>query len=158
MIEFDIKIGSDDLYDFKLKHTYSSSSGIVGTTFGAVLIVLSFYKQSPLPLVLGLIVLFYQPVVLWINSKKQAILNNVYKKPLHVVIDDEGVTVSQDETETKCAWDDFRKAVSTTRSIILYNTGINAVIFPKKQLGDKKAEVIAAISRNMPPARVNIKE
>ena len=76
---------------------------------------------------------------------------------MHYVLDDTGVTVSQGELSESQGWENMVKAVSTTRSIILYTSGRNASIFPKAQLGDQKAELIEMISTHMPPGKVKIR-
>ena len=50
------------------------------------------------------------------------------------------------------------KARSTEQSIFLYTSKNSAWIFPKKDLGEKKYDIIEAISTHMPPSRVNIKQ
>ena len=52
----------------------------------------------------------------------------------------------------------YVKAVSTSKSIIVYTSAINATIFPKRELGDQKAALIQIISTHMPPSKVRIKE
>ena len=49
------------------------------------------------------------------------------------------------------------KAVSTGRSVILYTDRIHASIFPRKDLGERQAEVIAAICAHMPAKKVQIR-
>ena len=81
----------------------------------------------------------------------------MFQEPLHYLLDEEGLTVSQGEEEGNMAWTDMYKAVSTNKSIILYTSPVNATIFPKRDLGDKKMAVIEMISTHMPPAKVKIR-
>lgn len=155
-VEFDVKMNAGVLFDYMLHHTYTGSAGILGSAVGALGVVAFFMNGYPLYLILGVIILFYQPVSLWLRAKKQA-LNPVFKEPLHYKMTEEGVTVSQGETEQFQSWDDMYRAVSTGRSIILYTGRINASIFPRADLGQKQAEVIGMISTHMPPKKVNIR-
>ncbi|MBR4732094.1 MAG: YcxB family protein [Lachnospiraceae bacterium] len=157
MVETDIKITAADLYDYMLMHTYNSSSGIVGSTVGALLIVAAFLTQKWMLILAGAVILLYLPVTLYTKSKLQWNANTAFQKPLHYVLDDEGVTVSQGDVKESQSWDNMVKAVSTTRSIILYTSGRNASIFPKEQLGDQRAALIEIISTHMPPQRVKIR-
>ena len=157
MVETDIKITAADLYDYMLMHTYNSPSGIIGSTFGALCIVAAFMTQKWLMIIAGAVILLYLPVTLYTKSKLQWTANEAFQKPLHYVLNDEGVTVSQGEVSESQAWEDMVKAVSTTRSIILYTSGRNASIFPKGQLGDQTAALIEVISTHMPPAKVKIR-
>lgn len=157
MVETDIHVTAADLYDYMLMHTYNSASGIIGSTAGALCVVAAFLTQKWLMLVAGAIVLLYLPLTLWTKSKLQWSANEAFQKPLHYVLDDTGVTVSQGELSESQGWENMVKAVSTTRSIILYTSGRNASIFPKAQLGDQKAELIEMISTHMPPGKVKIR-
>lgn len=156
-VEFDVKITSGALYDYLLSHTYHSMSGLLGTMVGALLIVAFFMNMKPAFLIAGLVIILYLPWTLFIRSKQQYMANEAFKKPLHYRLTDEGIEVSQDETVQMQLWDDMYKAVSTSGSILVYTNKINACIFPKKDLGEKRAAVIEAISTHMPPNKVKIR-
>lgn len=158
MVELDIKIGAGDLYDYMLMHNYNSPAGIMGSVLGAVMLMMGLAKSHWLMVIAGVILLLYLPWTLFVKSRQQILNNPVFKQPLHYVLDENGITISQGETSTAQAWEDMVKAVSTTRSIIIYTSRVNATIFPKNQMGDKKAAVIEVISKNMPPKKVKIKE
>ena len=70
---------------------------------------------------------------------------------------EEGVTVRQDDLEVTNKWEDFTKAVSTNRAIILYVTRMRALIFPKESLGDQYEAAVKMISTHMPPKNVKIR-
>lgn len=158
MVELDVKICAGDLYDYMLRHAYNSASGLLGSAFGAVFILFALSTKQWLFLVFGIVLLLYLPWSYFIKSRQQALNNPAFKLPLHYVLDEKGLTVSQGEESGTIAWKDMVKAVSTSRSIILYTSKINATIFPKSQMEDKKAAVIEMISTHMPPAKVKIKE
>lgn len=155
-LEFDVKIDSAALYDYMLRHTYNSASGLLGSVVGAMGIVAFFMNGYPIYLLLGVVLLGYLPVTLYTRAKRQA-LNPVFKEPLHYKMTEEGVTVSQGETEQFQKWEDMYKAVSTNRSIILYTSKVNASVFPRKDLGELQADVIGMISTHMPHSKVQIK-
>lgn len=157
MIEFDVKIEAGDLYDYLLAHTYSGTSGILGTTFGALLIVFAVMEGKWIFLILGAVLLLYLPWTLFIKSRQQALNNPAFKKPLHYCLDDEGISVSQDGVTQKQLWGDMYKAVSTGRSIIVYTSRVNATIFPKRALGEERIRVTEFISTHMPPSKVKIR-
>lgn len=158
MVELDIKIGAGDLYDYMLMHNYNSPAGIMGSVLGAVMLMMGLAKSHWLMVIAGVILLLYLPWTLFIKSRQQILNNPVFKQSLHYVLDDNGITISQGETSTSQAWEDMVKAISTTKSIIIYTSRFNATIFPKSQMGDKKAAVIEVISTHMPPKKVKIKE
>lgn len=157
MVELDVKIEAKDLYDYMLRHSYNSASGIIGSCFGALLIVFAFMTTQWLYLALGLIMLLYLPWTLSIRSKQQVLSNPSFQQPLHYMLDEQGITISQGEDSVQYPWEEMYKAVSTGRSIIVYTSKINATIFPRKQMGDKSAAVIEMISTHMSPAKVKIR-
>ena len=84
--------------------------------------------------------------------------NPAFENPLHYVLNEEGITVSQgDEVQTQ-KWEDMYKAISTNKSIIVYTSKVNACIFPKRDLQDKTVHVIQVISTHMEPSKVKIKQ
>ena len=133
MLELTIQIEAGDLYDYMLRHSYNSPAGILGSTFGAVLILFALATKQWIFIVLGLVML------------------------LHYTLDEEGLCISQGDAREKLAWEYMHKAVSTGRSIILYTSPVNGTIFPRRQLGDRQAAVIEMISTHMPPAKVKIR-
>ncbi len=157
MVKLTVKIEAGDLYDYMLRHSYNSPAGILGSAFGAVLIIFALMSQHWAILALGAVMLLYLPWTLFVRSRRQILSNPSFQKPLQYVLDDRGLTISQGEEEAEMAWGDMHKAVSTGRSIILYTSRVNATIFPKRELGDQKAAVIEMISTHMPPERVKIR-
>lgn len=158
MVEFDVRITAGDLYDYMLRHTYNSPMGIIGNGVGGVLVVAALMLRNWLMLILGIVILIYLPWTLFLKSRQQALKNPAFKQPLHFVLDEEGITVSQGEETQKQEWTQMHKAVSTSHSIIVYTSPVNASIFPKRELGEKKMQVIEVISTHMPPGKVKIKE
>ena len=156
-IEFDVKMTAGDLYDYMLHHTYSSASGLIGAVVGALLVVAFFMGAGWIYLIAGLVILAYLPVSLFMKSKQQFLLNPAFKKPLHYKLTEEGIAVSQGEETQPQKWEDMHKAVSTTRSLIVYTTPVNATIFPKRELGELAPGVIEIISKHMPPKKVKIR-
>lgn len=157
MVEFQVKIEAGDLYNYLLMHAYTGSAGIVGTCVGALLIVVFSYNQQWIFLICGCIILGYLPWTLFLKSKQMALTNEAFKQPLHYTLDEEGITVSQNETQQKQTWDTMYKAVSTTRSIIVYTTPNSAAIFPNRELKDQRSKVVEMISTHMEPKKVKIR-
>lgn len=156
-VSFDVKITPGVLYDYLLYHTYTGTTGLLGTIAGALLVVAYFMAGSILYLIFGVVVLVYLPWTLFIRSKKQYLANPAFKELLHYTFNEEGMTVSQKDTSEQIAWENLYKAVSTPKSIVLYTSPVNASIFPKKDLGERKAALIEVISTHMPPKKVKIR-
>ena len=156
-VSFDVKITPGVLYDYLLYHTYTGTTGLLGTIAGALLVVAYFMAGSILYLIFGVVVLVYLPWTLFMRSKKQYLANPAFKESLHYTFNEEGMTVSQKDTSGQIAWENLYKAVSTPKSIVIYTSPVNASIFPKKDLGEHKAALIEVISTHMPPKKVKIR-
>jgi len=156
-MEFDVKMNASVLYDYMLHHTYSGFSGVLGTGIGALLIIVYAMGGNLYFGIMGLVILLYLPCTLFMRSRRQALSNPTFKEPLHYVMDEEGVTVSQGDVSQDVRWDAVVKANSSGKSIFLYTSPVNAWIFPKKDLGQKKDGVIEMISTHVSPKKVNIK-
>ena len=144
-LEFDVHVDANALYDYMLRHTFTKAAGILGSTAGALGIVAGMMQRYPIYVIFGAVVLLYQPVSLWLRA------------PLHYKMTEEGVEVSQKETQQFQKWEDMYRAVSTGKSLILYTDKIHASIFPRKDLGEKQSAVIAMISSHMEPGKVQIR-
>lgn len=158
MVEFDVTVKPGDLYDYMMRHTYYSMAGILGNGVGAVMVVFGATKGQWLFVIFGMVLLLYLPYTLWIKSRQQALANPAFEKPLHYVLNEEGIMVSQGEACETQKWEELYKAVSTNKSIIVYTNKVNACIFPKRDLGDKAMHVIQMISTHMEPSKVKIKQ
>ena len=80
MVELDVKITSGDLYDFLLRHSYNSVSGLLGAVIGALGVIVGISRQYWIYLILGVVILLYLPWTLYIKSKQQAVNNPVSLK------------------------------------------------------------------------------
>ena len=156
--EFDVQMTASSLYDYNMYHTYSGTAGIVGTAVGTLFLILFAAYRQPAYLVAGLVIILYSPLVLYMNSVKQIKLNPVYKNPLHYMLDEEGVTVTAGDESLKVEWDKMIKARATNQSILLYTGPKSAWVFPKKDLGQKRYDVIEMISTHMSSEKVKIRQ
>jgi hypothetical protein len=157
MVEFDIKMTPSDLYDFNLHHAFNGASGILAEAVGAVGVILGIATKNIPMVIIGAILLVYLPISLYVKVRQTFLLSPVFKEPLHYVLDDEGVSVTQGEVTNTAKWEDVVKAESTGRSLFIYTSRVNATILPRAQMGDKQAQVIQCISTHVEPKKVKIK-
>ncbi|MCR4618874.1 MAG: YcxB family protein [Lachnospiraceae bacterium] len=157
MVEIEVTLSPKDLYDFNLKHSYSSVSGILATAVGLVGVIYGFYAKYWILLIVGAILVVYTPIVLLLRAHQTYSLTPAMKKPLKYTFDEKGITISQEENSQTYEWKDIVKAVSTGRSIIVYTTKYNATIVPKAQAGEALPLVIAAISAGLDPKKNKIR-
>lgn len=156
-LEFDVKMTPVAMYDYLMHHTYSGMSGIIGAIAGAFCIMIFLANRYVIYLIAGVVILAYLPIALLLRAHQQVQGTPVFKKPLHYKLTEEGISVSQDDSEEMQSWEACFKAVSTRSSIILYTSKTTASIFPKKDLGEKKEALIRIISTHMPPSKVKIR-
>ena len=159
VFEISISMTSPALYDYLVYHAYSGASGILGTCFGALGIILFLRSgcENYLALILGILLIFYLPVTLKISSLKQMQLNPVFKEPLNYRLDSKGITVWQGETTQTLSWDKCVKAVSTRQSILVYTGKKNASVFPRKQLAARFPDFVGTLAHYMEPKKVKIR-
>lgn len=156
-IEFDVNMNTSVLYDYSLYHTYRSMPGLLGTLVGILLIMDYSRTHSLTCLLFGIIVILYLPINIYMNCRRQMLVVEAYKKPLHYKLTDSGIEVSQDDIVQGHEWEAVIKAVSTGKSIILY-TGKNvATIFPREALDGMTTEVIKFICAHVEPKKVKIR-
>ena len=156
-LEFDVRITANILYDYMLRHTYYSASGLLGTVAGALMLVYFFLQGGVIFLIAGAVILLYLPWALFIRSRQQMVNTPAFKEPLHYRLTEEGMEVSQGGEVQTQKGEDMCKAVSTQRSLIVYTSRVNASIFPRQDLGELTPQVIRMISTHMPPAKVKIR-
>lgn len=157
MLELDVKIEAKDLYDYMMAHTYASPAGILGSCFGGLMVVVGVMTKKWIFLICGIVLLLYLPWTLFLKSKQQILKNPAFKNTLHYVLDENGITVSQGEEKQSQAWGNMYKAISTTKSIVVYTSPVNATIFPRRALGENLSQCIEIISTHMPPNKVKIR-
>ena len=157
MVELEVKIEAGDLYDFMLMHHCHKAGTLIANVIGALAIVIGFAIEFWILVILGFMMLLYLPWVLFLKSRQQVILNPSFQEKLTYTLDETGISVTQGENHEHQDWDAMVKAVSTTRSIIVYTSIINATIFPRKQMGDKAMYVVEMISKHMPADKVKIR-
>ena len=157
MLEFDIKITDKELYDYMMAHSYAGGAGILGSCLGALMFLVGLMNSQWIYVICGVVLLLYLPVNLRVKSKQQILNNPVFKEALHYTLDEQGITISQGEQSQSQKWEDMYKAISTSKSIIVYTSKVNATIFPRKQMGADTVKVIQMISTHMPPKKVKIR-
>lgn len=156
-VSFEVKITPQILYDYLLYHMYSSLSGALGNIVGALFVVSFFMNGKIWYLIAGLIILCYLPWTLFLRAKKQYLSNPAFQEPIHYILGESGMEISQKEQSEHVSWDQMYKAISTQRSIILYTSPVNASIFPKRDLGEHIPALIEVLSTHMPTKKVKIR-
>lgn len=130
-LEFDVHVDANALYDYMLRHTFTKAAGILGSTAGALGIVVGMMQRYPIYVIFGCGG-FTVSAGVFMAACAETGAASVFKEPLHYKMTEEGVEVSQKETQQFQKWEDMYRAVSTGKSLILYTDKIHASIFPRK--------------------------
>lgn len=155
-INFDVDLGTGDLFSFMMRHTYSGISGIFGViiSLGSLIICAVKFKELDTTaiialIIIGLIFTVIQPLMLYNKARIQVKRNKNINAKLHYKLADEGITVSQGENEAKVNWYDIRKKVVTGKALYLYMSPVRAFIFPKTQCDGSFDEINSLVSAKM---------
>ena len=145
--EFDFQMDEKTLTDFYMSHNMTGVSGFIWPMLGALAIIIAILSGGTTPIayrliyvVFGLIFIFYIPWDLKRKAKKQIAKNPVYAKPIHYVLDEEGITTVQEENSATLEWKHFSKMKRTKKSMILYMRNRNACVVPLGVFGDDLEE------------------
>ena len=108
-------------------------------------------------LLLGIAVIAYTPISLYLSAKRQIKSSPVFKDAITYSFTEEGLTSAQNGTTTEAAWDTMIKVVSTGKSIVIYTGRNRATILPKEAMGEQYENVVHMISTHIEPSKVKIK-
>ena len=163
-LKFQVKMTTKVMYNFLIYYTYTQAGAIIGAAFGGVSLGIGIYKWIQgeysfglIGFVFALIFLIMPPITLRGKAKKQVADSGLLNTMIDYEINEEGITTTQGDLESRLKWIELSKAVTTNNSIIIYITKIQAFIFPKKDLGKQYGAVINMIVTYMPADRVNLK-
>jgi hypothetical protein len=162
-VEFDVVLTAKDMYDFLLRHFYTSFSGIFGVIISVGALVFFFLGigkrdlyQLLLLLILGLLFTVVQPLQMRARATAQIKANPMFLEPIHFLFDKEGMTVSQKGEKALLPWEDIRKVKESKRSLFIYATSINANIIPKEQAGDELLGLCKLMQEKLPKSVCHI--
>ena len=164
-VKMDVQMTPRAMYDFLLYHTYSHPSGLIGAIFGVVVLGLGIRAMAQGDYTAGMMFFFfcrsfscYDTSHTEVKGEAQVKTTPMFQKPITYELTEEGITISQEDQQTEVKWEEFQKAVSTNRTLILYITRVRALVFPKEALGEQYTAAVQMISTHMAPAKVKIRQ
>lgn len=159
-ISVDSKISKKELFRFLMYHNYWRLIGILGLLFSVSCLtgaVLTFGRvkigSTVLLLLLGALFTVYQPLMLYRKAVVQS-RHPVFAKAAHYVMDDSGITVSQDGDSAAITWEEMWKVVGRKREIYLFVDPVRANIISRSQAGEKAGTIMEMARRYMGPSQV----
>ncbi len=162
--EFDVQLHTADMYRYNLYHTYTTASGYLailasilafaaaGKTWGQ-----TEPSRTVLYIAMGILLLVYTPVSLYLRSKQQVNGSPVLKNVLHYVIDDTGVTTSQGEMSSRLEWSQVYRVVATKHNILICINPRNAFIIPRAQVQKEYDEIKNIAQKHLEKYRFKMK-
>ncbi len=161
-VKFKVKMTPKYMYDFMLYHQYTHISGLLGGIVGVIALGLGISTMmdgeasAAMPMFLiAVLFLIVNPLTTRQRAKTQ--VEKAFKDALEYEFTEEGVYVRQEGAEVMNRWDDFAKAVSTQKSVILYITKLRAIVFPKECMGEQYEAALKMIHTHMPASKVKIR-
>lgn len=157
MTSFKIKIKPVHLFEFQFWHQYSGIYGLlnVAITAGSVALLITGVGQGSFATMFVLIVLallfsVINPILIFVKALIAYKITPVYKEPLEYELTNEKLVVKQGEAATEETLDKIVAIRKTPKMIVLYFGSANAVLLPKKQLGEEKKKVCDILSEARP--------
>ena len=156
-VEFNVKLTRKEMFSFLINNAYRKPMGVIMFIFGTgcfVVAGMTFEQmglQSTLLLILlGSLYTIIQPIMLWRNAGRQIRRNPVYRNELCYSFDDDGITVSQEESVTKKGWDECYKASDYGKIVVIYITVNNGIILPKEAIGKQYSDFVKLVAAHLP--------
>ncbi len=155
-VKFSVQMKTVYMFDFLYWHSYHGITGIINYALsfaGIAALIAGFGKDNTMVTVMlvALASLFtvINPLLLLYKAARQVKKTPMFAKPLHYKFDTREFSISQDSNSDSAKWDSIVFIRETGKSIILYMGASNALVLPKKeignQLGDLKKLMRAAI-------------
>lgn len=163
-ITFSVQMTEKEVYRYTLYHVYHGFSGLLGLCLSLIAIVnlvLNFNDMSNQAKTVMIIIALWStvidPIMMKSRCKSQFNRTKAYKNPLQYRIDEQGVTVSQNEESQTIAWEHLMKIVETKSQFLVYSSRIHAFIFPKNMLDGQIEDMEQLVLEYTKNTRVQLK-
>jgi len=153
------------MFDFLYWHSYHGITGIINYALsfaGVAALVAGFGKGNTVVtiMLIALASLFtvINPLLLLYKAAGQMKRTPMFAKPLHYKFDTRGFSISQESNSDSAEWNTVMLIRETKKSIILYLGAANALILPKKEIGDQLPELKKLIHVALPQQAKKLKK
>lgn len=155
-IELNIKLKTKHMYEFQMRHSYLTRTGIISllvSIFAMVYLLATFksndYFTNLLLILAALMFTVIYPVQMLSRSFNLVKLSPVLSKPLKYTFTEEGILVSQDDDDALLPWENIVKVIETKNLILVYSSPKNGYILPKAQYEEKCENVKEMIRKQV---------
>lgn len=163
-ITFSVQMTEKEVYRYTLYHVYHGFSGIFGlclSLLALMYLVLDFNTMADQTKTIMIIIALWStvldPLMMKSRCKSQFKRTKAYKNPLQYRIDEDGVTVSQNEESQTIAWNQLLKVVETQSQFLVYSSRIHAFIFPKSMMDGQIEEMEQLVLNYTKDTQVQLK-
>ncbi|HIU03835.1 MAG TPA: YcxB family protein [Candidatus Onthocola gallistercoris] len=164
-VEFSVKVGVKEMFDFLMYYNYHSFSGVLGMLIsvcsGVALLMFHNSLDSLTNFILVILFLIYiviNPILIWNRASKQIRSSDVFKYSMDYILGSKGFNVTQRGQELfRVPWDKVFRVKDTGKCLIIYLSRVNVYILPKEQLASKKADVLQMIRANTKKGTVKVR-
>lgn len=166
-LELEVSLNEKQYYHFNLYHCYHSMNGFLSIFLGILCMVYGIFGimnpddytliQIIFFFIFGVFILVYNPVALYMRSKRRFLQNAVMKNAVTYIFTETGIKLKQGEVEEEMPWDHLYKIIKTKESMIFYLTKYNANIIPLSEMEGKYDEVCKFISQYAPKYAVKFR-
>lgn len=147
-VKFSVQITVKDMFVFLMQHSYRGVSLLADAviTFGAIgLLLAGFGKGDPVKtaalIFAALLFTVVHPIQLYTRARKQVKKNDVFKKPINYMVNDEGITMNQDAENQSFTWADVYQVKEYKSHIFVYTGRVYACIWPKRSFAERESEI-----------------
>lgn len=155
-IEINIDLKTKDMYEFQMRHSYLTRTGILSVLVSLVaLVYLIFtfksnnYSTNLLLVMAAMLFTVIYPIQMLSKSFKLVKLSPVLSKTLKYTFTTEGILVSQDNDDALLPWEDIVKVIETKNLILVYSSPKNGYILPKAQYTEECENVKNMIKKQI---------
>lgn len=144
-VELKVSITVKELFNFIIKHTYSTFSGYIGVVISACALFgfIATFNNEVVTIQYKLVLIFtallftvIQPLTIYLKAKKQVEQNEAINKPLEYVFNDAKIKVSQGDESVEYDWNQVIKVTSSKISIFVYTSRYRALILPRDNFAE----------------------
>lgn len=144
-IKLSVNVTAKEMFNFMMKHTYSTFSGYVGLVLSACALfgfIATFDNEAVtiqykiVLIITALLFTVVQPLNLYLRSKKQVKENENINKPMEYVFSDDKIKVSQGEESVEYEWNQLYKINSSRLSIFMYTAKYRSFILPRSAFAE----------------------
>ena len=155
-IEINIDLKTKHMYEFQMRHSYLTRTGILSVIVSLVaLVYLLFtfrsnsYSTNMLLVLAALLFTVIYPIQMLSKSFQLVKMSPVLSKTLKYTFTTEGILVSQDNDDALLPWEDIVRVIETTKLILVYSSPKNGYILPKSQYIDEYEDIKSMIKKQV---------